>query len=75
MIKRAFNTRENIPSVRMFIGRVSKTNIGLRIAFTSPRTNAATRAAIKPSIVTPGRMYAAATITRVDISQLSKMFI
>ena len=69
-IKRALMTNVKIPRVRMFIGR-----IGLRTAFTIPKTKAATNAAVKDATCTPGNRYAATKTTIADIIQLIKIFI
>ena len=44
--------------------------MGLIMALASPNTSAAVRAAMKPLTVTPGRRYAEARMTSVDIIQL-----
>lgn len=53
IINSALITRENIPSVRMFIGRVNKKIIGFINTFIRARTTAKTSAPIGVTI-TPG---------------------
>ena len=74
-IKRALMTNVKIPRARMFIGSVRRIRIGLRTAFTIPKTKAATNAAVKDATCTPGNRYAATKTTIADIIQLIKIFI
>jgi hypothetical protein len=53
----AFITNVNNPSVRILIGRVRMTSIGLMIAVRIPHTTATTKSVCHPVIVIPGIIY------------------
>ncbi|GGG54017.1 hypothetical protein GCM10011414_24690 [Croceivirga lutea] len=49
---------KNIPKVKMVIGKVRMTKIGLTIKFNNPNTIATIKATVKEVTVTPGRTLA-----------------
>lgn len=53
---KVFITKVNNPKVRIFIGNVKITKIGLRNKFNAPKTIATKIAVTKLSISTPGKM-------------------
>ena len=57
----AFITRRKRPKVKIVIGKVSNTKIGLTISFNNANTTATTIALKYPSTVTPGRSFARST--------------
>lgn len=56
IIKRAFITKVNRPRVNIFIGRVRISITGLRKAFIIPNISATTKAVVRVSTLTPGRI-------------------
>lgn len=74
-INNAFITKVKSPSVKIFIGRVKNNNIGLINAFTTPNTKAVIKAAQKPPIETPGKIYEVPNTAKVKINQFIKSFI
>lgn len=68
-------TKENSPSVRMFMGKVRKTRIGFKIALTSPKTKATSKAVPKPATVTPGNTAANIRITTALTIKFKMTFI
>jgi len=56
--KIAFMTKVNKPKVKIFIGNVKITNIGLRKIVSIPHKTATTKSVGHPLIVTPGITYA-----------------
>jgi len=56
IISKALMTRVNNPKVKILIGNVKITRIGLIIALIMPKTTAIKSAVIKLSIFTPGRI-------------------
>lgn len=68
-------TRVNKPSVKTLIGRVNNIKIGLMKVFTTAKSTATTRADIKPSTVTPGKIYAETNTAIALIIQLTNTFI
>lgn len=75
IMRNAFRTNVNNPSVNMLIGKVKIKMTGLTNALISPKTNAVIKAAAKPSTVTPGKRYADITTARVLTNQLIRKFI
>lgn len=61
-IRSAFITKVNNPSVNRFIGRVRSNKTGRISTLIRPSTRASSKAAPKPEMVTPGRIYAAIII-------------
>lgn len=55
---KALIKRRKIPKVRIVIGNVNKTKIGLTINRSIPKTTATISADVYPSTVTPGRICA-----------------
>ena len=72
---KAFITKIKSPKVKMLIGKVKITRIGLITAFTIPSISATNNATTNVVTVTPGKKYAATKIINVIISQLIKIFI
>lgn len=67
---KALIMRENIPSVKIFSGSVSKKTIGFMNTLIRPSTTARTRAPMGV-IITPGIKYAVITIAIAEIIQCS----
>ncbi len=66
---------KNIPSVKMVIGMVRIIIIGLTIAFKKANVAAKIMAVIGPSKCTPGSIFAATNMAKVDITILKIKFI
>lgn len=58
-IRSAFKTKVKSPRVRRLMGKVKINSNGFRNALMTPRTIAATKAVVKFSTSTPGKIYAA----------------
>ena|SRR3989338_6154398 len=70
IMSKAFITKIKRPRVSTVIGRVRIMSKGFTSALISPSTSANTRATKKLDTVTPGNIYATASITSADTSQL-----
>lgn len=71
----AFITNVNKPKVRRFIGSVININKGLIIIFKKPKNKASHKAAQKPAISAPGKIYELINIAAVIISHFNNIFI
>jgi hypothetical protein len=69
----ALMRKVNRPRLRMLIGRVTSSAIGLKKAFRIPSMAAAKTAERKPLTWIPSSKYAVATIAAVVVSQRIKM--
>lgn len=74
-IKMALSTKVNKPNVRILMGSVRITKIGLMIALKMPRIKATIRAVVKLSILKPGTRLAVTKIAIADRIQLTRVLI
>ncbi len=72
---RALMTKVKSPRVRMLIGKVRSTMIGLITALMMPRTRATMRAVVKELTEKPGKYLAITKIVKADRIQLAKISI
>lgn len=72
-IKIAFMTNVNRPSVKILIGNVNITSIGLIMAFATPNNSATINEVIKLSTLKPGTMFAVINIAMADKIQLARI--
>jgi len=73
IINPAFITKVNSPNERRFIGRVKRIRTGFKNALTTPKAIAVTSAAKNVSTVTPGRIYAAAKMTKLETNHVIRI--
>lgn len=72
---RALITKVNSPRVRMLMGKVRITMIGLMTALMIPRTRATTKAVVKELTEKPGKYFAIRKIVKADKTQLARIAI
>ena len=74
----AFTTKVNSPRVRMLIGKVSRSKIGLKMALSKPTTRLATIAALKSLISNPLtslEVMSRARAERIQVKRIISIFI
>ena len=73
--KSALITKVRRPKVRIFIGRVRRRRIGLRMLLITPKATAVISAVRILAICTPGKTYAVTRIAKVETNQDNKISI
>lgn len=66
-------TKVNKPRVRILMGKVKITSIGLTIALKMPKTSATVKAVWKVSTLKPGMYWEIKKMVKADRSQLAKI--
>lgn len=75
LIKRALIIKVKNPKVRIFMGKVKSTIIGLIKALIIPKTSATTRAVRKEATLNPGRYWEIKRIARAERIQFANIAI